>query len=409
MPAPGTAAIVTVGTELVRGLAIDTNTSEIAAALHGAGVDVREAISVADDEAALTAHLARCAAAYDLVVVTGGLGPTHDDVTRQAAANALGIGMRRDEAIAEGLRGVAARHADPRAAEQVYAQADVLEGATVLPAVRGTAPGQVVPTGRGILVLLPGPPREMRPLLEQVVSSWGRALAEPQVLRTTGLPESDLQMIAQDVLAGRDDIELTVLAKPGDVRVVLFDRGAGVEELARAADTIADRIGDPVYSRDGASLAQAVLDRARNAGLTIATAESCTGGLVGGALTEVPGASDVYAGGAIVYSNEMKTTLLGVDPGLIDALGAVSDAVAMEMAAGARHVAGADLAVSVTGIAGPDGGTPDKPVGTVWFGIADASGTRAEMRRFMGDRAGVRERAVVTALDLLRHAIPPSE
>jgi nicotinamide-nucleotide amidase len=406
--APATAAIVTVGTELVRGMSVDTNTSEIGRALTGAGVDVLEAVSVADDEAVLTAHLGRCVAAYDLVVVTGGLGPTHDDVTRQAAAAALGLTMVRDAAIARGLDAAAGRHSDPRAAEQIYRQADVLEGATVLPAVHGTAPGQIVPTGRGSLVLLPGPPREMRPLLGQVAAGFDTSAAAPAVLRCAGISESDLQVAAQDVLGSRTDVELTVLAKPGDVRVVLFDRGAGADELAGLSDAIADRIGEACYSRDGSSLAEVILARARRAGWTIATAESCTGGLLGGAITEVPGSSESYAGGAIVYSNELKATLLGVDPSLIEALGAVSDAVARAMASGARDVAGADLAVSVTGVAGPGGGTEAKPVGTVWFGIAGPDGVRAEMRRFSGDRFAVRERAVTTALDLLRRALPPS-
>jgi nicotinamide-nucleotide amidase len=404
--APADAAIVTVGTELVRGLSVDTNTSEIARALSAVGVDVREAVSVADDSSALVAHLKRCTAAYDLVVVTGGLGPTHDDVTREAAATALGIGIARDKRIEAGLAGAAARHSDPRAASQVFLQADVLDGARVLDAVLGTAPGQVVPTPRGALLLLPGPPREMRPLLQSYLAGWVGGPAAPAVLRCAGVSESDLQMAAQDVLEGRSDIELTVLAAPGDVRVVLFDRGAGAATLAAVGIAIAERIGEACYSTDGRSLAEVVLDKARSAGLTLATAESCTGGLVGGALTDVPGASDVYVGGAITYSDDLKTNLLGVDPGVLATFGAVSDAVAMAMASGARDVAGADLAVSVTGIAGPDGGTADKPVGAVWFGIAGPTGVRAEMRRFAGDRHFVRERSVMTALDLLRRALP---
>lgn len=400
------AAIVTVGTELVRGLAVDTNTSEIAAALAGAGIDVIETVSVADDETTLTEALRRCSVSYDLVVVTGGLGPTHDDVTRQAASEALGLPLERDLSLVEGLRASAARHADDRAAGQVYRQADVLQGATVLPAVVGTAPGQVVPTPRGSLVLLPGPPREMRPLLRSLVATWGEGAASPRVLRFTGLSESDLQVAAQDVLAGRADIELTVLAKPGDVRVVLFSRGADASVLDEVSARIADAVGDACYSADGSSLAETVLRKAREAGLTIATAESCTGGLVGAALTDVPGSSAAYLGGVVSYSDEAKVTLLGVDPGLLKACGAVSDAVARAMAAGARDALGCDIAVAVTGVAGPDGGTPGKPVGTVWFGVAGSSGVEAQLRRFTGDRTTVRERSVMTALDLLRRALP---
>ncbi len=404
---PTDAAIVTVGTELVRGLAVDTNTSEIARALSAVGIEVREAVSVPDDRASLTAHLTRCGAAYDLIVVTGGLGPTHDDVTREAAAEALGVGITRDPRLASGLQAVAARHADPRAAEQVFRQADVLDGARVLDAVLGTAPGQVVRTARGEVLLLPGPPREMRPLLQTYLRDRSGARSEPVVLRCAGRSESDLQMAAQDVLGDRDDIELTVLAAPGDVRVVLFDRGAGAAALALAGAAIAQRVGEACYSTDGRSLAEVVLDLARAARVSVATAESCTGGLVSGALTEVPGASTVFLGGAVTYTDDLKTTVLGVDPSLLETFGAVSDAVARAMAAGVRDVTGADLAVSVTGIAGPDGGSADKPVGTVWFGIAGPDGVRAEMRRFSGDRHSVRERSVTTALDLLRRALPP--
>ncbi len=401
-----TAAIVTVGTELVRGLAVDTNTAEIAHVVSGAGIDVGETVSVPDDLAVLTGALRRCTASYDLVVVTGGLGPTHDDVTREAAAEALGLTVARDAALKETLRASAARHTDERAAAQVFNQADVIAGATVLPAVCGTAPGQVVPTLRGSLVLLPGPPREMRPILHRLAASWRSVGVEPRVLRCTGLSESDLQMAAQDVLGDRTDIELTVLAKPGDVRVVLFDRGAGAAALDETAAAVAAIVGEPCYSVDGSSLAEVVLSRAHAAGLTLATAESCTGGLVGAALTDVPGSSSAYLGGVVSYSDEAKVTLLGVDPGLISACGAVSDAVAMAMAAGARDALGADYAVSVTGVAGPGGGSPDKPVGTVWFAVAGPDGVRAQIRRFSGDRDSVRERSTTTALDLLRRALP---
>jgi nicotinamide-nucleotide amidase len=402
------AAIVTVGTELVRGLSVDTNTREIAQVLSGAGIEVGETLSLPDDAAALTEALRRCSASYDLVVVTGGLGPTHDDVTRQAAAGALGLGVARDDSLVETLRAAAARHSDERAAEQVYRQADVIESATVLPAVLGTAPGQVVPTPRGAMVLLPGPPREMRPLLYSLAAQWGSDAEAPRVLRFTGMPESDLQVAAQDVLAGRDDIELTLLAKPSDVQVVLFDRGAGAASLDAVAAAIAERVGDACYSTDGSSLAEVVLARARSHGLTLATAESCTGGMVGAALTEVPGSSVSYLGGAISYADEAKVTLLGVDPGLIAAFGAVSDVVARAMAAGARDTLGADVAVSVTGIAGPDGGSRDKPVGTVWFGVAGPDSVEAHLRRFTGDRTLVRDRSTMTALDLLRRSLPPS-
>ncbi len=399
------AAIVTVGTELVRGLSVDTNTAEIAHALRRAGIDVLEAVTVGDDEGLLAPLLRRCAEEYDVVVVTGGLGPTHDDITRAAASSGLGLPLVRDERLVEGLRGAAARQTDRRAARQAYLQADVLGGARVLPAVKGTAPGQVVRTARGSLVLLPGPPREMRPMLDVLSAEWGSGHAEPATLRCHGLSESDVQMVAQDVLAGREDIELTVLARPGDVRLVLFDRGAGASSVEAAAAAIADRLGESCYSRDGSSLAEVVLRLARAGRFHIATAESCTGGMLGGAITDVPGASESYAGGVVAYSDAAKSSLLGVDPKSLEEQGAVSGPVAAAMATGARDALAADFAVSVTGIAGPGGGSADKPTGTVWFGMAAPDGVRTDLRHFPGDRDVVRTRAVAAALDLLRLAL----
>jgi nicotinamide-nucleotide amidase len=404
-PAPKRAAVVTVGTEITTGLMVDTNTSEIALALEGAGVRVVEAVSVGDDRGALASALRRLAASCDLVVVTGGLGPTHDDVTRHGASEAFGLPLIRDPALVAGLAPSAARHTDPRAAEQVYSQADVLEGARVLPAVKGTAPGQVVRVGDCTVALLPGPPREMRPLLASLVREWGAGAAAPAVLRCAAVTESDVQVAAQDVLDGRDDVEFTVLASPGDVRVVLHDRGIGAAALAVLADAVAERLGPVCYSRDGSTLAETVLRLARERGETIATAESCTGGLAAAALTAVPGASAVFLGSAVTYSDESKTALLAVEPGLLARFGAVSEEVARAMAEGARAAFGATRAVAVTGIAGPDGGTSDKPVGTVWFALADADGSGAEMRLMPGDRELVRVRSAVVALDLLRRRL----
>jgi len=340
-----------------------------------------------------------------MVVVTGGLGPTHDDVTREAASRALGKSLQRDPDIEKGLRAGADRHTDARSASQVYGQADVIEGARVLPAITGTAPGLVVPTGRGALVLLPGPPREMRPMLASLAAEWGTGASAPAVLRCVGLLESDAQYAAQDVLAQREDVVLTVLAAPGDLRVVLHDRGAGAATLAELTSGIAARLGPACYSSDGSSLAATVLRLARERGERIATAESCTGGLVAGAITEIPGSSDSFVGGIVAYSNATKTALLGVDERLLSVHGAVSEPVACAMAEGALRALGADWAVSVTGIAGPDGGSPDKPVGTVWFAVAGAAGTRATHRMIPGARDSIRTRSTVTALDLLRRAL----
>jgi nicotinamide-nucleotide amidase len=402
---PASAAVVTVGTELVSGVAVDTNTSEIALALAGAGVDVHEAVSVGDDVGLLADTLRRLVSEFDLVIVTGGLGPTHDDITREAACRALGLTCERDTAVLERLRMSTVHHADARARERLLVQAEVLTGARVIPAVKGTAPGQVIPTARGSLVLLPGPPREMRPMVASLVADLAGSSPEPYVLRTSGMTESDVQLAASDVLADRADIRLTVLAKLGDVRVILFDRGAGIEQLRRAGEAIAARLGQAVYSTDGSTLPEAVLSHAASRQATIALAESCTGGMVAAALTDVPGASDVLLGSVVSYADEVKTTVLGVPADLLARFGAVSEQVAVAMAEGVRDLTGATLAVAITGIAGPEGGSVEKPVGTVWFALASPDGTTAFARQFGGDRHAVRERSTVAVLDTLRRAL----
>ena len=402
---PASAAVVTVGTELVSGVALDTNTAEIALALARAGVDVHEAVSIGDDVGLLANTLRRLVSEFDLVVVTGGLGPTHDDITREAACEALGIACERDAALVARLSASTVRHTDARARERLLVQADVLRGARVIPAVKGTAPGQVVPTARGSLVLLPGPPREMRPMITSLVVELAGSSPEPYVLRTSGLTESDVQLAASDVLADRDDIRLTVLAKLGDVRLILFDRGAGSQRLREAGEAIAERLGDAVYSTDGSTLPETVLALARSRGATLALAESCTGGMVSAALTDVPGASDVLLGGVVSYADGVKTRVLGVPPDILARFGAVSEQVARTMAEKVRDLTGATHAFAITGIAGPGGGSVDKPVGTVWFALATSEGTTAFVRTFGGDRHAVRERSTVTALDTLRRVL----
>lgn len=408
MPAKKSAAIVTVGTELVTGQRLDTNGAEIASALLVAGYKVAEMLSVADDVDSLAAHLERACAAYSLVIVTGGLGPTHDDITRQAAAQALRRPLIRDPLIESSLGEVVRRHRVSAAAGQVLSQADVISAARVIPATSGTAPGQIADTPAGRLLLLPGPPSEMRPMLAGFLGdSPGRA--EPRRLRTTGLAESDVQLTAQRAIDGTPGIGLTVLAAPSDVEAVLFDEGAGESELSTVAERVAAALGAFCYSSDGASMAEVVLRLTAQRGWTIASAESCTGGKVSSAMTDVPGSSAVFLGGVVAYSNPLKESLLGVPGALIRAHGAVSEEVARAMAEGATRASGATLAVSTTGIAGPDGGTAGKPVGLVWFGVHGPSGTSAVSRVFPGDRSIVRSRATMFALDLLRRAIQDAE
>ena len=399
-----TAAVVTVGTELTTGLRQDTNGREIARTLAEAGYLVASLSALPDDLLALESALRTLTSLHALVVVTGGLGPTHDDITREAASRALGRPLASDNGVAERLAALAGRHREPGARAQMARQADVLEGATLLAAVAGTAPGQIVPTPAGELVLLPGPPNEMRPLLQRALE--GRIPSTPPMrLRCIGITESDAQHRVQPAIAARD-VDLTLLATPDDIEVVLFARDGQAEDLGPAAEAAKLALGTACYSDDGASLAETVVDLARRSNTRIACAESCTGGLVAAALTDVPGSSDVFEGGVVAYANAMKSGLLDVPEQLIARYGAVSDRAAMAMAEGALQVGDATLTVSTTGIAGPGGGSEAKPVGLVWFGIARHDGrTHAVERRFSGDRDMVRRRATATALDLLRHAL----
>lgn len=403
------AAIVTIGSELVEGLRVDTNTAEIARDISRFGFRVDEAISVGDDEAVLARTLERLVAIHALVVVTGGLGPTHDDVTRDAAAAALGVSMEADPDLTAFLQPFLSRHKDPRSAAQVLTQAFVLDGAEVVPPTTGTAAGQVVPTPAGTLVLLPGPPREMRPMLSHVLERFTAERAQPRELGVSGMPESDVQHAAQTALAAFEGIQLTVLAKPGDVRVILLDEGAGESALDRAAHDIAEQIGEACYSVDGSTLAETIVREATTRGVRIAVAESCTGGRIAAALTDVPGSSATFLGGAVTYSNESKTRLLSVDPADLAQYGAVSRQVAQSMAAGALRVFGSDVAVSVTGVAGPEGGSADKPVGTVWFGVASRIDGDTESQSHVlwtgASREAIRARATSLALSLVRREV----
>lgn len=397
-----TAAIVTVGSELVEGLRLDTNTAEIARSLAPRGFRVTEAVSVGDDIDAVAATMARCAAVCDLVITTGGLGPTHDDVTREAAAAALGLPLIRDERIVELLRPFLKRHAEPAARTQLLRQADVLDGAEVIDPTTGTAPGLVVTTDSATVALLPGPPSEMRPMLACLLQRYPVANAEVVELGVVGLTESDAQVRAQAALHDTPGVGFTVLASPGDVRILLLDHGAGQHGLTAAREAVATALGEHCYSRTGESLAEATVKALAGTGRRLAVAESCTGGMVASALTDIAGSSAVFLGGVVAYANEAKIALLDVPAGLLAQYGAVSEECARAMAEGALVRFGADIAIATTGIAGPSGGTPDKPVGTVWFGVADRHGSSAFMRSIPGSRAAVRTRATATALDVAR-------
>jgi len=402
-----TASIVTVGSELTEGLRLDTNTREIAFALSTSGYHVLETVSVGDETDVLADALARLCARDALVVVTGGLGPTHDDITREAASRALRRPLTRERGLEDLLEPATKRHIDERAAEQVLRQADLLEGADVILPATGTAPGQVVPTPAGLLALLPGPPAEMRPMLAKVVGDIapGPGRSAVRELGVVGYTESDVQVRASAALEAHPRVAFTVLASPGDVHVLLLDDGAGESGLDAAVRAVAASLGDRVYASDGSTLPEALVHASVARGATLAVAESCTGGMVASRLTDVAGSSAAFLGGVVAYSNDAKIALLGVSPNTLSTHGAVSGPTAEEMAAGVRLALRADIAVAVTGVAGPSGGTPDKPVGLVWFGLATNTGIASFSRDIPGDRFAVRTRATATALDALRREV----
>jgi nicotinamide-nucleotide amidase len=401
--------LVTIGTELLLGFTVDTNGAEIARGLADRGVRVTRRTAVADSPDAIRAAVGEALRRTGAVLTTGGLGPTRDDLTKTVVAELFGAPLRFDDSVWQNLV-ERFRRFGRVPVDSNRGQAEVPEGAVVLRNRWGTAPGLWLSGAPGLVIMLPGVPYEMRMLLEHEVlprlAAAGSGLViRSLVVRTTGIPEStlaermgeierDIAPLSLAYLPGVDGVDLRVSAwsLPGDEA----DR-----RLRAAAELLVSRAGGHVYGVGDADLAAVVLEAARERGLTLGTAESCTGGLVGGRLTDIPGSSAVYRGGVVAYANQLKTDLLGVSPDTIAANGAVSEPVALALARGAVTRLGVDLAVSVTGIAGPDGGTEEKPVGTVWFGVADAESAEARRSVFGGGRHEVRARAAQAALYLL--------
>jgi nicotinamide-nucleotide amidase len=407
--------LVTVGTELLLGLTLDTNGAEIARRLAAVGIRVVRRTAVGDRADEIRDGVAEALRRTGAVVTTGGLGPTRDDLTKLAVAGLYGAPLEFDEAVWSDLLARFARLGRAPAPSN-RTQAEVPRGAVVLRNRWGTAPGLWLDGGPGLTVMLPGVPQEMRMLLEHEVlprlaARGGGRVIRSRTVRTTGIPESTLAERMGEIES--EIAPLTLAYLPGlegvDLRLTawqLAEDDAG-RRLAAAAALLAERGGGHVYGEDDADLAAVVLDRARRAGWTLGAAESCTGGLVGVRLTEIPGSSDVFMGSVVCYANRLKTELLDVPAGLIETHGAVSEPVARAMAEGACRRLRVDLAVSVTGIAGPGGGTPEKPVGTVWYAVADRNGTVARTGVVLGTRREVRARAAQAALNLLRSRLPP--
>jgi nicotinamide-nucleotide amidase len=408
------AHLLAIGSELLGPLRTETNTLWLTERLLDSGIEVAARATLADDLVLLESAFREALSGADVVVATGGLGPTADDLTREAAAAATGRTLRRDPAILEALRARFARYGRAMSATNEK-QADVIEGAEALRNARGTAPGQVLPLDGRLLVLLPGPPGEMKPMFDEQVLPRLRARAGPtrvvrrRVLRIAAMPESEVDQIAAPVYSRFDDVTTTILGAAGQIELHLVARGDGAEEaearIERLAAALREALPGRIFSEDGRELPHVVVDLLRERGLTLALAESCTGGLLSARLTDVPGASAVLDRGFVTYANRAKVEEIGVDPKVLDRHGAVSEETAAAMAAGAMKAAGVDVAVGVTGIAGPDGGTPDKPVGLVYVATCGAVGTRVRRSAFPGGRERVRYQATQVALEMLRRGL----
>lgn len=408
-----TAEIIAVGSELLTPFRTDTNSLWLTDRLNSVGVEVKLKTIVGDDDARLEETIRDALKRSGVVVLTGGLGPTEDDITRKITARALGRRLSLDERVLEDIRAKFLRWG--RKMPEINArQAMVMEGSSVLPNPNGSAPGMYLEHDSRVVVLLPGPPREMKPMFDDHVLSKlsaraGGVRVARRVLRVAGLGESAVDERIAPVYTQYKNPQTTILFTNTDIEIHLTAQGKTEQEAELLLDglsgQIEERLGDAVFAFRGETMEQVVGLRLAVSGFTVAVAESCTGGLVAHRLTEVPGSSSYFMEGVVTYSNEAKTRLLGVPAELIERHGAVSAEVAEAMAEGVKRRAATDFGLAVTGVAGPGGGTVEKPVGLVYVSLADDAHT--EHRRIMlpGDRHLIRWRASQAALDLLRRRL----
>ena len=411
------AEIIAVGSEMLSPHRIDTNSLYLTEQLNLLGVDVVFKSIVGDNLRHLVAAAQHGLFRSDILIFSGGLGPTEDDLTREAVAEALGVALRRDPEI---LARLEKRFADRgwKMTPNNIKQADVIEGATVLPNPNGTASGQWLSgqfEGRErIMILLPGPPHEMKALFESEVCERLRAKVPPahlftRTLKVAMLGESAVDARVAPIYKRYSDVETTILAGAGEIELHFKTSAATLEAAQARADEVAglveDELDDAVYSRDGQSLEQIVGYWLQMRNATLAVAESCTGGLLAERITSIAGSSRYFLGGAVVYSNAMKTEFAGVPTDMIERHGAVSREVAAALAEGIRYRCESTFGMGITGVAGPGGGSPEKPVGLVFHAVASDSGTEVIQRNYPGDRKRIRRFASTMALDMVRRKL----
>ena len=406
-----TAEIISIGTELLLGQIVDTDAAYLARALSGAGVSVYRRTTVGDNLERAVEALKRALSRADAVFCIGGLGPTLDDLTRPAIAAALDVPLVRDPAIAAHLTEWFSTRNFPMS-DAILLQADVPEGGIALPNPKGTAPGLWIEKGGKTVVALPGPPNEFEPMVEaQVLPKLNGSTASvirSKTLRVIGMGESQIEEKVKDLMAGANPT-LAPYAKLAEVHLRVTAKAGGAEEAdALIAPVVAEvyaRLGSSIYGEDDATLEDAVVARLIEKNLTVATAESCTGGWLAQRITAVPGSSAIFHTGIVAYSNETKVHLLKIPQALVASVGAVSPEVARAMAERVRELAGSTFGIGITGVAGPGGGTDEKPVGLVYVAVAAPTETILEKCLFAGSRADIRYRATQTALKMLRDAV----
>jgi competence/damage-inducible protein CinA-like protein len=409
-----TACIIAVGTEMLTPFRVDTNSLFVTEQLNTIGCDVRMKTVVGDDVGELASVVQAALEWADVIVLTGGLGPTEDDITRDGVARVLQRPLSEHEEIVDRIRRRFARRGLTMP-EINRRQGMVPEGATILENSNGTAPGLWLEHGRAAIVVLPGPPREMKPMFEAVVRdrlsprTHGGGLFR-RVLKITGRTESDVDATVQPIygpwITQDVPISTTILAVLGQIELHLTakasDRSTADRVLDSAVGALCTVLGDSVYSVDGSPLEAVVGRQLKERRLTVAAAESCSGGLLSSRLTDVPGSSEYVEAGVVCYSNRSKVEWVGVPEALIAEHGAVSEPVARAMAAGIRERAGVSVGIGITGIAGPGGGTPEKPVGTVAIAVNCGAAAQVRTFQFFGDRQLVKFQSSQAALNMLR-------
>lgn len=405
-------SIVSIGTEILLGEITNTNSQFLAVELANLGINVFEMVTIGDNRQRLLEYFKHALKKYDIVIATGGLGPTVDDISKETACEFFGLTPVINEEQLEYIRKIFARYGRPMTDNNIK-QAKFPENAVILKNRLGSAPGCILEKEGKKIILLPGPPNEMKQMFEREVKPILLQLTDSvmysEIVKVCGLGESAMEEMVRDIIDEAVNPTVAPYAKTGECRLRVTAKAENIEiakELVSpVVKKLVERLGDNVYTVGNQTLAEVVVKKLIERKLVITGAESCTGGLITSMLVDCPGVSAVLHESFVTYSNDSKIWLLGVSPGTLEKFGAVSIECAREMAEGLAKRSGADVAFAVTGIAGPDGGSEEKPVGTVCFALCYKGKTVSEMKRFNGDRTNIRTRASIFMLDMIRRAV----